>query len=228
MAKNGYVLEPHSGLIGDANFGNKVLDMTNRNSIENQKTSLDLVNDHQNLANIYDSLSKISTRRKDMSIDNWINQPVINNNLFRLPEFSDPASDLHYYMPRKIDWNLMRKIYDIHPSTYEEFLSIPGVGPSTIRAVSLIAELIFGSKTSWNDPVKFTFAHGGKDGVPFFIDKSNYDESTRLLQSCIEGAEISREERVSSLKKLTEFNHRMFNQENKDYQSCNPNLGKNS
>lgn len=125
---------------------------------------MDLVNDHQNLANLYDSLSKISTRRKDMSIDNWINQPGINHNLFRLPEFSDPASDLHYSMPRRIDWTLMRNIYDTHPSTYEEFLSIPGVGPSTIRAVSLIAELIFGSKTSWNDPVKFTFAHGEKMG----------------------------------------------------------------
>jgi uncharacterized protein len=232
--KDGYVLHPHSGIIGDANFGNKVLDMTDKISIENQRTSLDIVNDHQNLESLYGSVSQILTRRKDMLIDNWIEEPTITHKPSTVSGFFRFESDLHYAIPRKLDWNLMRRIYEIHPSTYEEFISISGVGPSTyeefisisgvgpstIRAISLIAELVFGSKTSWKDPVKFSFAHGGKDGVPFFIDKKNYDESIMFLQSSIEGAELSREERVTSLKKLAEYNQRMFCHENKDYYSC--------
>lgn len=51
----------------------------------------------------------------------------------------------HYSMPKHVDWANIRKLYDMPPSNYEEFLSIKGVGPSTVRALTLIAELIFGT-----------------------------------------------------------------------------------
>ena len=71
----------------------------------------------------------------------------------------------HYEMPRRLNWNLFRKIYDIQPTNYKQLISIPGFGPAAVRALSLIGEIIFGTKASWQDPVKFNFAHGGKDGV---------------------------------------------------------------
>lgn len=46
---------------------------------------------------------------------------------------------------------------------------------------SLISQLIYGSKTSWNDSVQFSFAHGGKDGVPFPIDRNTFDSSIKFL-----------------------------------------------
>ena len=55
-------------------------------------------------------------------------------------------------MPRKLDWNLFKRIYDIHPKNYEQLISIHGVGPATVRALSLIGELIYGTKAylcSW-------------------------------------------------------------------------------
>jgi uncharacterized protein len=67
-------------------------------------------------------------------------------------------------MPRKLDWNLFKRIYDIHPQNYEQLISVPG---ATVRALSLIGEIVYGSKASWQDPVKYNFAHGGKDGVPY-------------------------------------------------------------
>jgi len=48
-------------------------------------------------------------------------------------------------MPKHVDWANIRKLYDMPPSNYEEFLSIKGAGPSTVRALTLIAELIFGT-----------------------------------------------------------------------------------
>ena len=63
-------------------------------------------------------------------------------------------------------------------------VSISGVGPATVRALSLIGEIIYGSKVSWQDPVKYNFAHGGKDEVPYPIARKTYDNLIRssLLQ----------------------------------------------
>ena len=61
-------------------------------------------------------------------------------------------------------------------------------------------------------PVKYNFAHGGKDGVPYPVARKTYDESISYLSSAIEGAEIQRDERIGTLKKLAEFSDRMFNQ----------------
>jgi hypothetical protein len=60
--------------------------------------------------------------------------------------------------------------------------------------------------------VKYNFAHGGKDGVPYPIARKTYDKSISYLFSAIEGAEIQREERVEALKKLAEYSTRMFHQ----------------
>ena len=113
-------------------------------------------------------------------------------------------------MPQHVDWANIRKLCDIPPASYEELLSIKGVGPSTVRALTLIAELIFGTKSSWKDPAKYSFAHGGKDGVPYFVDRKSYDDSIKFLQSSIEGADISRIERITALKKLSNYNSNIY------------------
>jgi uncharacterized protein len=86
-----------------------------------------------------------------------------------------------YQMPRKLDSILFNRIYDIRPQNYEQLISISGVGPATVRALSLIGELIYGTRASWQNPVKYNFAHGGKDGVPYPIARNVYDKSIRYL-----------------------------------------------
>ena len=116
-------------------------------------------------------------------------------------------------MPRRLDWNLFKRIYDIQPRNYEQLISIQGVGPATVRALSLIGQLIYGTKASWQDPVKYNFAHGGKDGVPYPVARKTYDQSISYLSSAIEGAEIERVEKIQALKKLAEYSTKMFNHE---------------
>jgi hypothetical protein len=67
-----------------------------------------------------------------------------------------------------------------------------GSGPAAIRALSLIGEIIFGAKAPWQDPVKYNFAYGGKDGVPYPVARKTYDKSISYLSSAIEGVEIFR------------------------------------
>ncbi len=87
----------------------------------------------------------------------------------------------------------MDELYDIIPTNYEHLISQNRVGPSTVRALALISEMIYGNRASWSDPVKYT--HGGKDGVPYPIARNTYDNSIRSLSEAINGSEIEKTER---------------------------------
>ena len=76
----------------------------------------------------------------------------------------------------------------------------------------LRSDAIFRSP-SWQDPVKYNFAHGGKDGVPYPVARETYDKSISYLSSAIEGAEIEREQKIQALRKLAEYSARMFKQD---------------
>lgn len=202
-----FVSEPHAGIIGNHKSSN-VLDMTSIKSIENQKISLELARSEGDYlkSSVYKVVTAMNIPQKRVeSLDSWIapNDKNINNEKdFRCVEC--------YEMPRKLDWNAFRKCYDIQPQNYEQLISVPGIGPASIRALSLIGEIIFGTKASWQDPVKYNFAHGGKDGVPYPVARRTYDKSISYLSSAIEGAEIEREQRILALRKLAEFSAKMF------------------
>lgn len=100
---------------------------------------------------------------------------------------------------------ILRKIYEFQPCNFEELLNIEGVGPKTLRSLSLVAELIYGTKPSFRDPACFSFAHGGKDGHPFPIDKKNYDLSIKILQKSILESRIGDREKIEALKRLSSF-----------------------
>jgi hypothetical protein len=85
-----------------------------------------------------------------------------------LPRTAEEAGKEHLVellpMPRTINWKLLQRI-EFQPRNYEELLAFRGVGPATIKGLALIAELVYGDKPSWRDPVKYSFAYGGKDGA---------------------------------------------------------------
>jgi len=99
----------------------------------------------------------------------------------------------------------LQEVYEFQPSNYEELLGIRGVGPATVRGLALIAELIYGEKPSWKDPVKYSFCVGGKDGVPFPVDRKVYDEITEILGNAVRQAKVGNEERVNAIKRLRKF-----------------------
>jgi hypothetical protein len=108
-------------------------------------------------------------------------------------------------MPRNISWETMSRIYDFQPRDYEELLSVKGVGPATVRGLALVAELVYGEKPNWNDPVRFSFAYGGKDGVPFPVNRKAMDESIQILRDSVQAAKIGDKDKMRSLKHLRQF-----------------------
>jgi hypothetical protein len=97
---------------------------------------------------------------------------------------------------------ILLKTYEKKPVDFERLLGIEGVGPKTIRALALVSELIYGAKPSWQDPARFSFAHGGKDGYPYPVDKKNYDLSIQFFKEAVNGAKVSRSEKLSALRRL--------------------------
>jgi hypothetical protein len=84
-------------------------------------------------------------------------------------------------------------------------LALQGVGAKTLRALALISELIYGAKPSYEDPAKFAFAHGGKDGYPFPVDRPTYDSSVDFLREAVNKAKVGPSDKLSALRRLARF-----------------------
>jgi len=183
---NDFVYEPQA-IIGNERQ-EQVLDMTAAQSAAAQKVSVDLVNDHpQHLKRDWVELTH---HQHQKTLDDWVSPNCKNH---PLP---------HLEMPRTINWKIMKKIYDVHPTTYEDLLSQRGVGPNTIRALALISDLLYGEQPSWEDPIRYTFAHGGKDGVPHPVDLPTYAASIEVLEDAITQAKIGQREKLQALQRL--------------------------
>jgi uncharacterized protein len=100
---------------------------------------------------------------------------------------------------------ILLKTYERAPEDFETLLGMEGVGPKTLRALALASELIYGTQASTRDPARFAFAHGGKDGIPFPVDRPTYDKTIEILGRAVDRANIDRSERVRALKRLAVF-----------------------
>jgi len=77
-----------------------------------------------------------------------------------------------------------------------------GVGPKTIRALSLISELVYGAPISTRDPARYSFAHGGKDGIPYPVDRKTYEKSIKFLKEATNKAKLGHYEKLHALRRL--------------------------
>jgi len=177
------VCEPHSGIISQ--IKSPTLDLTARKSEETREISTQLVQnnyqslmkDLQILAKHSNSLSKMMEVKfgqqqfKFLKLENteFTFHPVLLENFFE-----------SQYL-KKIFWKLCQE----KPEDYEKLIAKEGVGPKTIRALALVAEIIYGAKPSYEDPARYSFAHGGKDATPFPVDRKTYDETIRFFENII-------------------------------------------
>ena len=190
-----FVEEPHSGIICARNHGDNVLDMTSRRSEGCRNTCANLASDGAD--RIMRAYSEIkSYAESGTTLEKWMRTDA--------NDFSGCVT--HYkLLPRRMNWDILKEVYDIHPQNYEQLISIKGVGPATIRGLALISELLYGEGPSWRDPVRYSFAFGGKDGVPFPVERKAMDEATQILEHAINKSKLGEEDRIGSIRRLREF-----------------------
>lgn len=73
----------------------------------------------------------------------------------------------------------------------------------TIRALALVAEVIYGTEPSYEDPARYSFAHGGKDGTPYGIDRDTYDNTISMMAEAVRRSHISAYEKDRAISRLT-------------------------
>jgi uncharacterized protein len=103
--------------------------------------------------------------------------------------------------PRRLHQVLLRT-YERPPEDFASLLGAAGLGPKSLRALALTAEVIYGTKASTRDPARFAFAHGGKDGTPHPVDRAAYETTIEVLNKALNRAKVDRSERISALKRL--------------------------
>lgn len=97
---------------------------------------------------------------------------------------------------------VLYRLYEKPPKEYESLLETSGVGAGTLRALAMVAEVTHGVKPTFSDPVRYTFAHGGKDGFPFPVKRQDYAESINVLETTIRKAKIGYTDKLQALRKL--------------------------
>lgn len=110
--------------------------------------------------------------------------------------------------PRYLN-KILYQIYAKPPESYEKLLATPGVGASTLRALAMVAEVTHGATPSYTDPVRYAFAHGGKDSYPFPVNRRDMDQSLRVLHSALAKAKIGERDKLDALKKLAQQEERL-------------------
>ncbi len=98
---------------------------------------------------------------------------------------------------------ILLKTYERQPEDFATLLGMEGVGARTLRALSLVGELVYGAPVSITDPARFSFAHGGKDRHPYPVDRPTYDQVIQTLHTAVEKAGIGQREQVDALKRLS-------------------------
>lgn len=88
---------------------------------------------------------------------------------------------------------------------FAELLLVEQLGPRTLQSLALVAEVVHGTPTRFDDPARFSFAHGGKDGHPFPVPLTVYDESIGVLRRALDAARVGDSEKIEGFKRLDGF-----------------------
>lgn len=190
-----FVEEPHSGIISNARV--KPLNLTAKESRRNKEISTELVKEEP------------KTFLKDIKLISKKSNSLIKQKRlagFAEMELNNVEFHWHPVVQEKFDLKRLEKTIFFaksqNPESFEQLLALRGIGPKTIRALSLVAEIIYGSKPSYEDPARYSFCVGGKDSTPYPIDQKTYSETLKILEKGIRKSKTSIREKVEAQRRL--------------------------
>jgi uncharacterized protein len=71
-----------------------------------------------------------------------------------------------------------------------------------VQSLAVVAEVVHGAPYRFQDPARFSLAHGGKDRHPYPVPIKVYDETMRVLKTAVQNAKLGRDEEMQALKRL--------------------------
>lgn len=198
-----FTTEPHKGIASQA-FKPSVLNLVATKSQKNKDMSVDLVSaGYKTLMRDIELLRRHSVDvSRILAIKDSGQQEMVFAEFDRA-EFKHHGVELEDFTKSKyLDKILQRVTYET-PEDFEKLLAVKGVGGKTIRALSLVSEIIYGAEPSYQDPARYSFAHGGKDATPYPVDKETYDQTIAVLENAIKKSKISPVEKDKALRRIS-------------------------
>ncbi len=162
-----FVAEPHSGIVGE--HQGLIMNLVDAQAEPAQTAMLDIVREHP---------------EKTLSATRHLQLPA-------------------HHDVRAADVDLKRLgavlavAYERDLHDFAELLLLEKLGPRTLQSLALVAEVIHGAPSRFDDPARFSFALGGKDGHPFPVPLKTYDESLDFLRTSLDRARPNRPGAVS-------------------------------
>lgn len=203
-----FVEEPHSGIVSDVRA--KPLNLTAKESSKNREISTELVTEEpktflRDMKLVFKNQNKTDSQNQ-RPLELKVRKRSGN---FTEMELKDVEFYWHPVVQEKFDLKRLEKTIffasDQKPKNFEQLLALRGIGPKTIRALSLVSELIYGAKPSYEDPARYSFTVGGKDGTPFFVERDVYDKLLNVMEKGIKKSKISIREKLEAQKRLKNF-----------------------
>lgn len=175
-----FVNEPHAAIASDAQ-GQLVLNMVATESAGARTSSAEFARQEPRLV--------------DREIARFVSLELPSRH------WVDVKKDINPAHLRKV----LLSTYEASPQNFEQLLAVPGVGAKAVRALAMVAEVVYGSPASMEDPARFSFAHGGKDGHPYPVNREVYDDSIDWLRDAVTKARLGRSDKLNALKRLADW-----------------------
>lgn len=197
-----FTVEPHKGIASQA-FKPSVLNLVSTKSKKNKDLSMDLVGaGYKTLMKDIELLRRHSGEVSRMLAIKDSGQQEIVFAEFDRVEFKHHGVELEDFSKSKYLEKILQRVTYETPEDYEKLLAIKGVGGKTMRALSLVSEIIYGAEPSYQDPARYSFAHGGKDATPYPVDRQTYDQTIAVLEAAVRKTKISPIEKDKALRRI--------------------------
>ncbi len=170
---NSFLEEPHVGVCGE-NQG-MILNLTDRNAMNTRQAMLSIATEPPD---------KTLREIRKITMPRHHEVTVSDVNLKRLGAVLTVA-------------------HEMQTKNFESLLLLEGAGPRTIQSLTLVSEIIYGTPSRFNDPARYSFAHGGKDGHPFPVPLKVYDETINILKTSIDRARMGLSEKRQAIQQLS-------------------------
>ncbi|MCB0664339.1 MAG: DUF763 domain-containing protein, partial [Saprospiraceae bacterium] len=163
-----FVNDPHTSIVGKS--VGQILNLVDRKAASSRQGMLDIV---------HEPPSRILSEIPYLKMPDHHDLRVNDVNLKRLGAI--------LYLAHETD-----------PKDFESLLLLKGVGPRTLQSLALVSEIIYGTPSRFTDPARFAFAHGGKDGHPFPVPLTVYDETITFLNDIVVKSKIDRSDKIQA------------------------------
>jgi uncharacterized protein len=186
-----FVNAPHTGIVGES--VGMIMNLVDAEAKPAQTALLNIAREHpdKTLKTVTSALSHIPAQQLGEHI----------------PHLRMPAH--HEVRAEDINLNRLGAVlavaYERDLHDFAELLLLEKLGPRTLQSLALVAEVVHGAPSRFNDPARFSFAHGGKDRHPFPVPLKTYDESLNFLRTSLDAAKVGDKEKIGGFRRLENF-----------------------